>query len=273
MGWEHLSPVRKFAMELIDKEVPEGAEYRSNDPNSKFTRVTDYTQQTLQSNWNSGGIMTACNGFTGWYSRQLAQKFNPKLPSINAFDIPKTLKGAGRSEAWVPSSKSERPREGDILSHQTLHVDVCMGFADGHLLRVGAGQGGKAMGFDRVGRVKGQNAYDPAKLKGWVNIDLLYGAQALTGMEWLIGWWTVTDANTWYYYFAPGGAVQYTKVKPAVTSAPLAADNKGSYTYTNPTLTISWSETTETFRDARPGVSRMTGTSTRYPPLTATRLR
>ena len=49
MGWEHLSPVRKFAMELIDKEVPEGAEYRSNDPNSKFTRVTDYTQQTLQS--------------------------------------------------------------------------------------------------------------------------------------------------------------------------------------------------------------------------------
>jgi hypothetical protein len=275
MSEENLSAIRQRAKKILDGAVPEGAEYHSKGQGAaEFTRYTNYTQQTLQSNWDSGGIMTACNGFTGWYSLQLGSK-----EQLNKFDVKKHLQALGRSEAWVASTKGRRPKYGDILLHATLHMDVAIGFDDaGHLRRVAAGQAGKKQGYDSLTRVTGTQPYDYTKLQGWVDIDV-YFATATAGLEWLVGWWAVSDGNSYYYYFSPAGTVQYTKTPPAVKTAPVMSMlNQGKYTYTSPNLVVTWDpldggSTIETFYDARPQATTMKARSNRYAPLTATRLR
>jgi hypothetical protein len=98
---------------------------------------------------------------------------------------------------------------------------------------------------------------------------------------WLNGWWKVWDGNYYYYFFGPGGVVQYTKTKPSNTSGPpIRADNIGRYTYTPPAqLVIMWNQVPgaeaacqETFYNAVPGCRQMNATSNLYSPLVATRL-
>jgi peptidase M23-like protein len=99
-------------------------------------------------------------------------------------------------------------------------------------------------------------------------------------MTWLLGWWKVWDGNTYYYFFGPGGAVQYINEPPANTSAPPPrADNYGSYAYTGNQLVVSWNQLAgveeacrETFYNAVFGCRQMNATSNRYSPLVATRL-
>jgi hypothetical protein len=100
-------------------------------------------------------------------------------------------------------------------------------------------------------------------------------------LSWLNGWWKVWDGNTYYYFFGPGGGVQYTKTPPANTTAPphLAA-NHGRYIYTPPNqLVVMWNQVAgaeeacrETFNNAAIGCRQMNATSNLYSPLFATRL-
>jgi len=112
------------------------------------------------------------------------------------------------------------------------------------------------------------------------NIAMGVLLRKLEAVNWLKGWWKVWDGNYYYYFFGPGGVVQYTKTKPSNTSGPpIRADNIGSYTYTPPNqLVITWNQVPgaeaacrETFYNAVSGCQQMNATSTLYSPLVATR--
>jgi hypothetical protein len=99
-------------------------------------------------------------------------------------------------------------------------------------------------------------------------------------LDWLNGWWKVWDGNTYYYFFGPGGVVEYTKAPPPNTSGPpQRATNHGRYTYTPPNqLVVTWNQVPgaeaacrETFYNAAPGCQQMNATSNLYSPLVATR--
>lgn len=108
------------------------------------------------------------------------------------------------------------------------------------------------------------------------------GAPALTVIapsNWLLGWWKVWDGNYYYYFFSPGGSVQYTKSKPTnIINPPIRADNTGTYTYTPNRLVLNWKQVPgaeaacqETFYNAVPGCRQMNANSNLYSPLVATR--
>jgi len=99
-------------------------------------------------------------------------------------------------------------------------------------------------------------------------------------LGWLNGWWKVWDGNVYYYFFGPGGLVQYTNSPPRDTSAPpQRAANNGRYTYSPPNkLVVSWNQVPgaeaacqETFYNAVSGCRQMNATSNLYSPLVATR--
>ena len=99
-------------------------------------------------------------------------------------------------------------------------------------------------------------------------------------LNWLNGWWKVWDGETYYYFFGPGGVVQYTKTRPSnISGPPTRVDNMGRYTYTSPSqLVIMWNQVPgaeaacrETFYNAVPGCQQMNATSNLYSPLVATR--
>src|SRR5271155_1590698 len=73
-----------------------------------FTSLTGTSQETMQHNWDGGGIMTACNGFVGWYGRKLgADKY------LGRFDLETYLPTIGKGYSWVKSTEKTRPKYGD----------------------------------------------------------------------------------------------------------------------------------------------------------------
>ena len=116
---------------------------------------------------------------------------------------------------------------------------------------------------------------------GFTTADIAMGglSRKLQAVNWLKGWWKVWDGNYYYYFFGPGGIVQYTKTVPSNTSKPpIRADNTGTYTYTPNQLVINWKQVPgaeaacqETFYNAVPGCQQMNANSNLYSPLVATR--
>jgi hypothetical protein len=99
-------------------------------------------------------------------------------------------------------------------------------------------------------------------------------------LNWLNGWWKVWDGNTYYYFFGPGGVVQYTEIRPSdISGPPKRPENIGRYSYTPPSrLVITWNHVpgaaascVETFYNALSGCQQMNATSNLYSPLVATR--
>jgi hypothetical protein len=165
-----MSAIRDKAQALLDKELPAGSVVTSDGGTAaKYTKLAGLSQKTMQDNWDKGGIMTGCNGFVGWYGTQMGSKVY-----LGGFDLKHLAAVAGKPDAWVVSSKTNRPQYGDILRHAAFHVDVCCGFDGDKLIRAAAGQGGRSAGHDIIKRVTGLSAYDPAKLTGWIDIDLFF---------------------------------------------------------------------------------------------------
>jgi hypothetical protein len=278
-----MSAIRDNARKILDAALPGATVITSNE--SKYFEMTGLSQKALTDNWAGGGIMTGCNGFTGWYGRMMGSK-----TYLGVFDLQGAAKKAGKPEAWISSTTSNHPTYGDIIRYTRYHVDVCLGFDGDVLLRAAGGQGGPSTGYDTIKRARGNDFYDhgpynPAKLQGWIDIDIYFGATIAPAvgdadMAWLHGWWTVWDGNTYYYFFYPQGVVQYTKTKPAANAPPPAQPlNTGKYMYTSPgSLVIDWNPagggaTRETFRNAFRNATQMNATSNRYAPLVATRIR
>ncbi|MCS7025095.1 MAG: hypothetical protein NZV14_09860 [Bryobacteraceae bacterium] len=152
-----MSAARELARKILEA-IP-NRDIGSKTDGELFTRYTNTPHSVLQANWDKGGIMTACNGFTGWYSATLGR------PGLGVFD----LKGvAGR--AFIESGKEALPQYGDVFRSKTLHVGVCLE-CDGKTWKViHAGQGGKSVGQDILGRRQGP--FQPENLLGWVDIEL-----------------------------------------------------------------------------------------------------
>ena len=172
-----MSETRDKARRIIDSVLPEGPPPKiitSDGATAKqYTLMTDLSHKQLTDNWAKGGIMTGCNGFVGWFGRQM------HFPMyIGGFDLKGIITKAGKGDAWVDSTDDVRPDYGDILRHTAFHVDVCLGFDeddDDILLRAAGGQGGKGMGRDIIKRVRGASDYDPKRLMGWIDIDVFFG--------------------------------------------------------------------------------------------------
>jgi hypothetical protein len=275
-----MSTIRDNAHKILDAALPGNTVITSNGATaSKYTEMTGISQKSLTDNWANGGILTGCNGFTGWYGVKMGSK-----TYLGGFDLQGIVKNAGKPDAWVPSRPDNRPAYGDIPRHASFHVDVCVGFDGDILLRAAGGQGGKGVGYDIIKRVRGTGPYDHNKLLGWIDIDIYFDTSATPAagdatMMWLYGWWKVWDGNYYYYFFGPGGVVQYTKSKPSnISGPPIRANNTGTDTYTLNQLVINWKQVIgaeaacrETFYNAVPGCQQMNATSNLYSPLVATR--
>jgi hypothetical protein len=172
-----MSDTRDKARQILDAALPLGPPPKiitsDGATAAKYIEMTGLSQQNLTDNWAKGGIMTGCNGFTGWYCRQMGFPIY-----MGGFDLKGLVAKAGKPEAWIESTPDNYPDYGDILRHTAFHVDVCVGW-DGEdediLLRAAGGQGGKSVGHDIIKRVRGTGSYDPKRLMGWIDIDIFFG--------------------------------------------------------------------------------------------------
>lgn len=284
---------RDDAVALVRKIFTAKPAIHSRTDPETFRAYTGTSHDDLKKNWKGGGIMTACNGFTGWYAAQVGITTGPKAASIESwFALESSLQKAGRLDAWVPADGTSDPQPGDILHHRQsgtgLHVDVALGFAPGRkLIRAGAGQTsfGKKRNpeaeTDILTIVTGQTAYDYNKLIGWLDLDRFFDntpGASQPNVNWALGWWDINDGQQYYYYFAPNGTVQYTKARPVTLFAPPSSPvNSGRYHFTqHNALFIRWNAwdgdpTEETFTAT--GIrTTMQGTSNRYAPLTGKKI-
>jgi hypothetical protein len=165
-----MSDIRDKARNILDLALPPNTVINSDGATAgKYTEMTGLSQKVLQANWDKGGIMTGCNGFTGWFGRKMgAQQY------LGGFDLKHICAGAGKPDAWVVSTSDNAPDYGDILRHASFHVDVCLGFERGMLMRAAGGQGGKSAGHDIIKRIKGTDPYDWKKLVGWIDIETFF---------------------------------------------------------------------------------------------------
>jgi hypothetical protein len=275
--------------EKILAEVPKGDGIRSDTQPDEFHKWTGYWHSDMLASWrahmNDHVLLTACAGFASVFAGRIG------ITGIASFfDLQKSLIDAGKAYAWVPASSGADPQVGDILRHTAFHVDVAAGWEGRKLKRVAAGQSYHKRPttsvegeFDSLKWVTGKNDYDRAALQGWLDLDKYFGAAPVVDptLGWLYGWWKVWDGSTYYYFFGPGGGVEYTKTEPPKGSgAPKRANNLGRYTYTLPNqLKVTWNQVVgaeeaceETFYNAAPGCQQMNATSSLYSPLVATRL-
>ncbi len=267
---------REEARTLLDTELPVGREVHSLTQSDRFFQLTNTLHSALVTNWKTGGIMTACNGFTGWYAARMG------ITGIKSFfQLENSLAAINQSDAWVPADGKSLPQYGDILHHRQggtgLHVDVCIGFASGQrLMRAAAGQTlfksprKPDQETDVIKRVTGAAAYNYRNLIGWLDLDAYFSAAWVPeAHNWAMGWWDVNDGTQYYYHFANDGHVQYVKSRPTTPfGPPRTAVGSGKYSIrSDGSLVATWSPwdgaaTVETF--TRVGGSReMTGESSR----------
>lgn len=222
-----MSAVRDKAREIIDGALPSSTTVITSNgaTAAKYAEMTGLTHKRLTDNWAGGGIMTGCNGFTGWYGTKLGSK-----TYLGGFDLEGIVKKAGKPQAWVLSTAGNRPQYGDILRHASFHVDVALDFEGERLWRAAGGQGGKKAGCDMIKRVKGATDYDPKKIVGWIDIDLYFGEagaqQGIAVPDWMLGWWQITEGQSiYYYYFFRSGIVQFTSNDALVGKCPYLGDD------------------------------------------------
>jgi hypothetical protein len=301
--WQYKAPELEATMESkreqaekILNEIPKTPEgIRSDRQPDLFLKWTGMSHKELMDSWRANmkgpTLLTACGGFAAKFGLRIGIK---DIKSY--FKLKQSLADIGKSHAWVPASSGAKPEVGDILRHSPrYHVDVAAGW-DGvgekaKLKRVAAGQSvhkrpttSVENEFDALKWVTGANAYNPANLEGWLDLDKYFDVAPSVGpigptFGWLKGWWKVWDGNTYWYHFGPNGTVQYTMTEPTnLSSPPIKPTNVGNYSYTLPsTLVVTWNKVSsapvacrETFH-AVSGCQQMNGKSNLYGPLFATR--
>jgi hypothetical protein len=227
--------IRERARQILSEVPPLGQQINSVGPTaSKFVRMTGTSQAVLEANWKTGGIMTTCNAFVGWFGRELGSK-----NFLGRFDIDTMVKKWGKEHAWIPVSSGAQPKYGDIFRPKKFHMGISLDFAGGMWNTAESGQGGSKTGYDIIKRK--QTQWDPSAMQGWVDIELLLGdgtvapsVQKSTAPvpDWLPGWWVISWRHeTYYYFFDRNFGVSWTLVKPSSPSQPPAgARDKGTVT-------------------------------------------
>lgn len=153
-----MSAARDKAKGLID-QIPDRDIISSGADASLFNQWTNTSHAAMKANWDTGGIMTACNGWTGTYSAKLGRA------GLGVFDLP----GAGGS-AFIPSDGTKLPKYGDVFRMKKLHVGVCLECTGSEWTVIEAGQGGKSTGYDILRRQK--KPFVASEVLGWIDIDI-----------------------------------------------------------------------------------------------------
>lgn len=190
-----MTPAREKAKTIIDS-VPNREIWSTGKDADLFRKLTNTSHATMQADWDAGGIMTACNGWTGYYSYMLGR------PGLGVFDL-----ASASGDAWVPSNGQAKPKYGDVFRSKSWHVGVVMECFDTEWDLIEAGQGGKGRGYDILKRSR--KPYDPNKIMGWVDIDMYLDPAELARAairKALKGTWNVEiNGAKQFYIIAPTG--------------------------------------------------------------------
>lgn len=218
-----MTPAREKAKQIIDR-IP-NRDINSAGPDAKiFEDMTGTAHSVMKANWDAGGIMTACNGWTGTYSNKLGRG------GLGVFDLASVAGGA-----WVAGDGSVKPQFGDVFRCKKLHVGVVVEYFDNNeAMVIEAGQGGKRTGYDILRRSR--KPFGPTEIMGWVNIDIWLDPAELEKEKLrksLKGTWTV-DVNGQkraYVFPASGNEVSFVDKGRKVT---------GKWTTEGPNVAIKW---------------------------------
>ena len=274
-----MADVRAIAKGIL-AAVPERDKGQIISTQPEFERMTGTSHATMKKNWDGGGIMTACNGFVGWYARTLRGMVpDTAAPShyLGRFDLETYLPTIGMGHAWVKSTPTNWPNYGDICRHTSFHVGVSMDFIGERWEHADAGQGGKRVGYDILKRTLSKDPYDYTKLQGWIDINVYYNTAPQTGRvpDWLQGWWNVNwRGDNYYYFFNLDRRVKWTERKPVDTmTRPLSAAGTGSFTIDGNWVAIWWeSGSTEVFCRSEDNDAHMEGRYNDMEDITADRM-
>lgn len=228
-----MSEIREKAKQILSVLPPIGEQINSSNggregpDNKAFTDITNTAHSRMRENWNGGGIMTACNGFTGWYGTTIGAQENWGVFGIEA-EVKKK-----NAHAWVKSTPDNRPKFGDLCRYTKFHVGISLDFEGDIWTHADAGQGGSKMGFDVIRRTRDKVPYSHTTLQGWIDLDLYFGAKPAVTDEitapprWLTTWWTVNWRNAKYYYhFTPDRAVTWSVRSPVWSGQPGITDDE-----------------------------------------------
>jgi hypothetical protein len=186
--------IRTKAITWLDDNVPAGAVITSDGATAqKFTALTNLTHAGLVKQWKTQetkppgkrSVVTSCNSFAGEYARAVVKIY------LGAIDPHAHLKSIKKDHAWVDATAEGRPKKGDIVKEKGQHVFVSVNFReDGKWETVMGGQGGPQYaaksttdpdgterwpligGRDLIKRID-KDAYEPGKLEGWIDIELI----------------------------------------------------------------------------------------------------
>jgi hypothetical protein len=267
----------------------------SPDPNSKWThdeveRRDRCSLSVAVGNacWLSG---TVNYGTYGIMMRLCKNQFPDQLYVVdpnypyNAYDL-------GNGEALIRTYKAYKGRSG--VKEYNLNEPISW-YRATYTGRPGAKPGGPGnkVDCDASGRectldgsiVNWDYVWEPAKprmpgLKVSLDVSKLPSNPANAPLDWAVGWWTVWDGNTYYYYFFGDNDVIYIKTLPSRSwIPPRTAGRKGRVERLEHGLKIFWPPfsdevgTEETFtRMNWTSTTEMHGLSTKYSPLGASKL-
>src|SRR5258706_16469628 len=125
-----MSDIRDKARKILDLALPTGKVITSDGATAgQYARMTGLTHKMLTDNWAKGGMMTGCNGFTGWDGSQMGSK-----KYFGGFDLKRSVTKKSKADARVESTENNWPQYGDIIRHTAFHVDVALHFDDEILL-------------------------------------------------------------------------------------------------------------------------------------------
>jgi hypothetical protein len=98
--------------------------------------------------------------------------------------------------------------------------------------------------------------------------------------SWLTGWWFVSDGNPYWYYFSDQGTVSHVRTKPkSFNGPPMVTNNSGKVTIRDsvPQVVINWNATGGAVTVEKFSMwgnkEAMSGTSNRFAPLQATKIK
>jgi hypothetical protein len=120
-------------------------------------------------------------------------------------------------------------------------------------------------------------------LQGWIDIEVYYGTSPHIARvpDWLAGWWKVLDGgDVYFYHFDQNGGVIWVENQPSSRDAPIGnVGNRGQIKITgDDAVEITWNwvaggQTIENFTATNVPKTHMNGTSNRWGPLVADRLK
>lgn len=272
-----MADVRKLAKDFLDQVKDK--DITSNDPATAglFFTLTGWTQQKLQDQWKVEDVPKKArrdagnNDMTGLQTTTTCNEFVGRLGgaigspiSLGQFDIEKKLQKAGLGDAWIPATSGLRPGMGDVFRPKKFHMGVSYDFSGNIWNTVESGQGGPGQdytkGFDIIRRKK--TDWDPTKLQGWVDIEILMKLAA-KAPKWMQGWWRFEQNGTKQFIWIPqrGHAQAFDSAPQSAKLAPPAEGKKGEITLDPDSegAAIVWSAAvTDTLRHLK-GVDYMLG--------------